>query len=75
VRPRVTYAPGRPDVVRDIDGVIAGYFSTSFAAPPLFGSRLAEFTTELRSLLEQRSPTGRFWDWPGDTEIVIATRH
>lgn len=73
-RPRVAYAPGRPNIVRDIDGVIAGYLSMSFAAPHLFGSRLEDFIAELRSLLEQRSPTGCFWDWPGDTEIVIATR-
>jgi SAM-dependent methyltransferase len=74
-KPRVIYAPGRPDLIRDVDGVIAGYLSMSYAAPPLFGSRLAEFTAELRTLLEQRSRTGRFWDWPGDTEMVIATRH
>jgi SAM-dependent methyltransferase len=73
-RPRVTYAQGRPDIVRDIDGVIAGYLSMSFAAPHLFGSRLDEFIAEFRSLLGDLSPTGRFWDWPGDTEILIATR-
>jgi len=72
--PRVVYAAGRPDVVRDVDGVIAGYLSMSFAAPPLFGSRLTGFIAELRTLLEQRSPAGRFRDWPGDTEILIATR-
>ncbi|MDX6299105.1 MAG: hypothetical protein QOF53_319 [Nocardioidaceae bacterium] len=72
--PRVTYAPGRPDLVRDVEGVIAGYLSLSFAAPPLFGARLADFVADLRALLEQRSPTGRFWDWPGDTEILIASR-
>jgi SAM-dependent methyltransferase len=73
--PRVTYAPGRSDLVRDVDGVIAGYLSMSFAAPALFGPRLPDFIADLRTLLEQRSPTGLFWDWPGDTEIVIATRH
>jgi SAM-dependent methyltransferase len=73
--PRVIFAPGRPDIVRDVDGVIAGYLSMSFAAPPRFGPRLAEFTADLRRLLEERSATGRFWDWPGDTEILIATRH
>ncbi len=72
--PRVSYAPGPPHLVRDIDGVIAGYLSMSFAAPHLFGMRLDDFITELRDLLEQRSPTGRFWDWPGDTKILIATR-
>jgi SAM-dependent methyltransferase len=72
--PRVVYAPGRPDIVRDVDGVIAGYLSMSFAAPHLFGSRLDEFVAELRSLLKEHSPNGRFWDWPGDTEVLIATR-
>lgn len=73
-RPRVTYAPGRSDLVRDIDGVIAGYLSMSFAAPPLFGSRLDDFVADLRSVLEQHSTNGRFWDWPGDTQILVATR-
>ncbi|MEV6692678.1 class I SAM-dependent methyltransferase [Micromonospora sp. NPDC051196] len=74
-RPRVVYAPGRPDIVRDVDGVVAGYLSMSFAAPHLFGSRLEEFIAELRVLLEHASPTsGLFWDWPGDTEILIAER-
>ncbi|MEW2476550.1 class I SAM-dependent methyltransferase [Micromonospora gifhornensis] len=74
-RPRVVYAPGRPDIVRDVDGVIAGYLSMSFAAPHLFGSRLDEFIAELRILLEHASPaSGLFWDWPGDTEIFIAER-
>jgi len=72
--PRVVYAPGRPDIVRDVDGVIAGCLSMSFAAPHLFGSTLDDFIADLRALLEQRSPTRRFWDWPGDTEIVIASR-
>lgn len=73
-RPRVLYAPGQPDIVRDVDGVVAGYLSMSFAAPHLFGSRLDDFVAELRSLLEDASRTGRFWDWPGDTEILIAER-
>lgn len=71
---RVIYAQGRPDIVRDIDGVIAGYLSMSLAAPHLFGPQLDTFIAEFRTLLEHRSPTGRFWDWPGDTEILIATR-
>ena len=71
---RIVHAPGRRDIVRDADGVIAGYLSMSYAAPHLFGPRLEAFVADLRALLEQRSPDGRFWDWPGDTEIVIATR-
>lgn len=72
--PRIVFAPGRSDIVRDVDGVIAGCLSMSYAAPHLFGPRLDEFVAALRELLERRSPTGRFWDWPGDTEIIIATR-
>lgn len=73
--PRTVFAPGRPDIIRDVDGVVAGCLSMSYAAPHLFGPRLDEFITALRDLLERHSPTGRFWDWPGDTEILIATRH
>lgn len=47
--------------------------------PTQSGSRPAVFyqaerfeQTLARSLLKHASPTGRFWDWPGDTEIVIA---
>jgi SAM-dependent methyltransferase len=67
----IVFARGRPDIVRDVDGVIAGYLSMSWAAPHLFGDRLAAFVADARALLAPLSPTGRFWDWPGDTEIVI----
>lgn len=73
-RPRIVYAPGRGDLVRDIDSVVANVLSMSFAAPHLFGSSLAQFVAELRTLLDRYSPNGRFWDWPGDTEILIAPR-
>lgn len=71
---RTIYAPGRPDLVRDIDTVVANYFSLSYAAPRLFGDRREEYESDLRRLLEDHSPTGLFWDWPGDTEFVIATK-
>jgi SAM-dependent methyltransferase len=70
---RTIYAPGRPDVVRNVDSVLAGYYSTSYAAPRYFGTRRASFEDALRALLLERSPTGLFWDWPGDTEIVLAS--
>ena len=72
--PRAVFAPGRPDIVRDADGVIAGCLSMSYAAPHLFGPRLEEFVAALRELLARHSPTGRYWDWPGDTQLLIATR-
>jgi SAM-dependent methyltransferase len=73
-RSRTIYAPGHPDLVRDIDTVVANYFSLSYAAPRWFGSRRAAFEADLRHLLLEHSPNGLFWDWPGDTELVIATK-
>jgi hypothetical protein len=66
---------GRPDLIKDLDAVVANYFSMSYAAPRLFGNRRADFEADLRRLLLERSPDGLFWDWPGDTELVIATKH
>lgn len=71
---RQVFAKGRPDVVQDVDGVLANYLSMSFAAPHLFADRLDSFESDVRQLLAERSPSGFFWDWPGDTEIVIATK-
>jgi SAM-dependent methyltransferase len=70
---RTVYAPGRPDVVRNVDSVVAGYYSTSYAAPRTFGTRRGSYETAVRELLLERSPTGLFWDWPGDTEILLAS--
>jgi ubiquinone/menaquinone biosynthesis C-methylase UbiE len=73
-KPRVVFAPGRPDVVRDVESVLAGYLSMSYAAPHLFGDRLDAFEADMRALLNARSPSGLFWDWPGDTEILLSSR-
>ncbi len=72
--PITVHAPGRTDVTRDVDGVTSGYLSMSYAAPHLFGDRLDQFVDELHGLLAARTSTGRFWDWPGDTEAVIACK-
>jgi SAM-dependent methyltransferase len=72
--PRVIFAPGIPDLNRDIENVVSRYFSMSFAAPHLFGDRADEFADEVRELLRQRSPEGVFWDWPGDTEVMLARK-
>ena len=71
---RTVYAPGRPDIVRNVDSIVAGYYSTSYAAPRRFGDSREDFEAALRALLRRHSPEGLFWDWPGDTEIVLATR-
>jgi SAM-dependent methyltransferase len=72
--PITLWAPGIPDLVRDTESVLSGYFSMTTSAPHLFGDRIDEFASEARALLRQRSPKGLFWDWPGDTAIVLACR-
>ena len=73
-QPRSIFCAGRADIVRDVDGVLAGYWSMSFAAPHLFGDRRAQFEADVRNELAARSPSGLFWDWPGDTQILIARK-
>jgi len=72
--PRVLFAPGRADIVQDADGVLSNYYSMSFAAPHLFGDNREAFERDVRAVLAAQSPSGVFWDWPGDTEILIATK-
>jgi ubiquinone/menaquinone biosynthesis C-methylase UbiE len=71
---RQVFAPGRPNLIVDIDTVVADCFSKSYSAPRHFGGRLQDFDADLRQLLHHRSRDGRFWDWPGDTEIVLAVK-
>jgi hypothetical protein len=73
--PRVVFAPGQPDLVRNSHSVLSGYLSMSSSAPHLFGQRLNDFAREVTDLLATRSSSGLFWDWPGDTEIVLARKH
>jgi SAM-dependent methyltransferase len=72
--PRAIFAPGIPDLLRDSESVLSGYFSLSSSAPHLFGDRVEDFAREVRELLASRSPEGVFWDWPGDTEVVVARK-
>lgn len=71
---QVLYAPGQPDVVRSADDVVANLLSTSFAAPHLFGPDLDAFVAAVHDVLRAASPSGRFWDWPGDTWVLVATK-
>jgi SAM-dependent methyltransferase len=66
--------PGIPDLVRDSESVLAGYFSFSWSAPHLFGDRVDDFARDVRDLLASRSPDGTFWDWAGDTEVILARK-
>ena len=72
--PQQFFAAGIPDLLRDSQSVLSGYFSLSSAAPHLFGDRLDDFAAEVRALLANRSADGIFWDWPGDTEVVMARK-
>ena len=72
--PRVIFAPGIPDLVRDTESVLSGYFSFSWSSPHLFGDRAEAFATEVRGLLRARCPEGVFWDWPGDTKVILARK-
>ncbi len=47
-------------VSRTEDEVVASVFSLSSAAPHLFGDRVAAFERDLRGLLREASPDGRF---------------
>ena len=72
--PEQLFVPGIPDLLRDSQSVLSGYFSLSSSAPHLFGDRLDDFAGEVRALLANRSAEGIFWDWPGDTEVVLARK-
>ena len=72
--PRTIFAPGIPDLLRDGESVLSGYLSMSSSAPHLFGDRVEDFARDVRQLLASRSPEGVFWDWPGDTEVILARR-
>lgn len=72
--PRIIFLPGRPDIVQDVDGVLANYLSMSYAAPHLFGDSLPVFEADVRVVLAAHAPGGRFWDWPGDTTVLLARK-
>jgi SAM-dependent methyltransferase len=72
--PRSIFAPGIPNLLRTSESVLSGYLSMSSSAPHLFGERVEDFADEVRELLTSRSPEGIFWDWPGDTEVILAQK-
>lgn len=56
---------------RTDDQVVASVFSLSFAAPHLFGGRLASFEAELRALLHAASPDGQFAERMGVVTVEV----
>jgi hypothetical protein len=52
--------PDRRAVERTTDDLVARVFSTSSTAPHLFGDRQKDYERDLREILTQASPSGRF---------------
>jgi SAM-dependent methyltransferase len=60
-----------PPRQRDEDEIVASVFSLSYAAPDLFGPRLAEFERDVRALLRRTAPDGRFCEQPRDIRVNV----
>jgi SAM-dependent methyltransferase len=56
----VEVAPGHDVFIRTEDQVVAAVFSLSYAAPHLFGDGINAFEKDLRDLLRETAPDGRF---------------
>ena len=63
--------PAGQIVDRTPDDIVAWVYSMSYSAPHLFGDRLADFERDLRALLRQAAPDGRFGEPLPATEITI----
>ncbi|MFG2522193.1 class I SAM-dependent methyltransferase [Streptomyces sp. NPDC048527] len=69
--PQRHVVPGGQPLERTADDLVAGVFSMSFSAPHLFGTGLDAFETDLRRLLREVSPSGRFSERGPSTEVFI----
>lgn len=69
--PQRHVVPGGQLLERTADDLVAGVFSMSFSAPHLFGTRRDAFETDLRQLLGEASPSGRFSERQPSAEIFI----
>jgi hypothetical protein len=57
---RTVVVPDGREIDLSIDTMVAGRFSSSGTAPRLFGDRIGQFENDLRALLADASPPGRF---------------
>lgn len=71
VGPEVVVVPDGRTIIRSADDLVAETFSVSATAPHLFGDRLSEFEADLRQLLAEASPDGRFSVRLPDNELKI----
>ncbi|MEU3462855.1 class I SAM-dependent methyltransferase [Streptomyces sp. NPDC006733] len=69
--PRHHVVPGGEPLERSADEVVAWTFSLSSSAPHLFGPRRAAFEADLRDLLRDHSPAGRFSERQPGTEVFV----
>jgi SAM-dependent methyltransferase len=69
--PQRHVVPGGHALERTYDDVVAGVFSMSFSAPHLFGARRDAFESDLRRLLREVSPSGRFSERLASTEVFV----
>ncbi|QWB21501.1 MULTISPECIES: class I SAM-dependent methyltransferase [Streptomyces] len=69
--PRRLVVPGGQVLERTHDDVVAWVFSMSFSAPHLFEGRRDDFETELRLLLREAAPSGRFSERAPSTEVFV----
>jgi SAM-dependent methyltransferase len=58
--PRRIEIPAGEIVERSVDAVVASVFSLSTSSPALFGTARQQFEAQLRKLLSETSPSGRF---------------
>ncbi|MGW0611648.1 class I SAM-dependent methyltransferase [Streptomyces sp. NPDC002788] len=69
--PRRIVVPGGQVLERSVDDVVAWVFSMSFSAPHLFAGRRDDFEADLRRLLGEASPSGRFSERGPGTEVFV----
>jgi hypothetical protein len=69
--PQRHVVPGGQPLERTADDAVAGVFSMSFSAPHLFGPRRDAFEADLRRLLRDVSPSGRFSERLPSTEVFV----
>ena len=71
--PQQFFVPGIPDLLRDSESVLSGYLSLSSRRRTC---SVIVLTIRRGGAGAAREPFGRgiFWDWPGDTEVVMARK-
>jgi SAM-dependent methyltransferase len=69
--PRRHVVSGGQALERTCDDVVAGVFSMSYSTPHQFGTRRDDFEADLRRLLQEASPSGRFSERQPSTEVFV----